>query len=192
MSADPRRPRDIKLLDGIDAQSRHAHTGVVWRVVRDGSDPLQGRQTNSRWCTGEFDVLYTSLERDGAIAEIHTLLSLQPVFPSKIAFHVHRLHVSARQCLHLTELPALAELGVDIDRYGDRAYTKTQDIADAAYFLNFDSLLVPSARWPCTNLVLFSDRIEPARLTLETTEPDPIDWSDWRRQNRAVVNPARR
>ncbi len=186
-----RRARDIKLLDDIDAHLRHAHTGVVWRVVRNGSDPLQGRRSGSRWCNGAFDVLYTSLERDGAIAELYALLSLQPVFPSTIAFHVHRLRVSARQCLHLSELPMLARLGVDIDRYQDREYDKTQDIADAAYFLNFDSLLVPSARWHCTNAVLFTDRIEPARLTLEATEPDAVDWDEWRRHSRAVVHPPR-
>jgi hypothetical protein len=125
------------------------------------------------------------LERDGAIAELHALLSLQPVFPSKIVFHVHRLRASARQSLNLTDLPALSELGVDVTRYQDRDYAQTQSIADAAYFLGFDGLLVPSARWPCTNAVLFTDRIEPASLAIEATEPAPVDWLEWRRRMQA-------
>jgi RES domain-containing protein len=181
---EPRRARDLRLLDQVDAYPRRAHTGPLWRVVRDGRDPLLGGRSASRWCNGRFDVLYTSLERDGAIAEVHALLSLQPVFPSKITFQVHRLHVSVEQSLHLADLPTLARLGVDTDRYQERNYAKTQDIADAAYFLGFDGLFVPSARWPCANAVLFTDRIEPASLSIDRTEPDPIDWRSWRRQTR--------
>jgi RES domain-containing protein len=139
----------------------------------------------SRWCNGTFDALYTSFERDGAIAEAHVLLSVQPVFPSKIAFLVHSLRVRFEKSMHLAELPALAHLGVDIDRCQERDYVHTQEIADAAYFLGFDGLVVPSARWQCANAVLFADGIEPARLTLEATEPEPVHWVDWRRKNRA-------
>ena len=143
MSDGPRRARDLKLLDQVDALPLSVYAGVLWRVVREGRDPLQGGRSVSRWCNGEFDTLYTSLEREGAIAELHALLSLQPVFPSKIVFRVHRLKVSALQALKLTDLPTLSKLGVDVARYQDRNYTQTQSIADAAYFLGFDGLLAP-------------------------------------------------
>ena len=125
------------------------------------------------------------MAREGAIAEVYALLSLQPVFPSKVSFNVYRLHVSVRQGLHLTDLPTLARLGVDVDRYQTRDYSKTQEIADAAYFLGFDGLFVPSARWPCTNAILFTDKIEPASLLVDTKEPKPVDWRSWRRRTRA-------
>ena len=108
MSQGPRRARDLRLLDEVDAHPRRAHAGLLWHVVREGRDPLQGGRSTSRWCNGRFDVLYTSLEREGAIAEVHALVSLQPVFPSKIAFQVHRLRVSVQQSLHLADLPTLA------------------------------------------------------------------------------------
>ena len=184
MPNDPRRPRDLQLLDQIDAHEPRPYSGPLWRVAREGRDPLQGGRAPSRWCNGEFDVLYTSLEREGAIAEVHALLSFQPVVPSKVSFHVHRIRVSADKCLHLSELPMLAVLGVNIDRYQDREYRKTREIADAAYFLGFDGILAPSARWPCTVAVLFTDRIAPASLVLEATEPNAIDWRDWRRRHR--------
>jgi RES domain-containing protein len=185
VSQDPRRARDLRLLDHVDAYPRRSYSGLLWRVVRDGRDPLQGSRSASRWCNGRFDVLYTSLEREGAIAEVYALLSLQPVFPSKITFQVHRLRVSVQQSLHLADLPTLARLGVDTDRYQDRDYAKTQDIADAAYFLGFDGLFVPSARWPCTNAVLFTDRIEPASLSIDETEPTHVDWRRWRRRTKS-------
>lgn len=182
MSDDPRRARDLSLLDRVDALPRSGFADTVWRLVREGRDPLQGGSSISRWCNGEFDVLYTCLERDGAIAELHALLDLQPVFPSKIAFRVHRLKVLVKQALDLTDFSTLSKLGVDISRYQVRDYAMMQSIADVAYFLGFDGLLVPSARWPCTNAVLFTDRIEPANLSVEATEPDPVNWTDWRRQ----------
>src|ERR1700730_7394720 len=39
---------------------------------RKGRDPLRGSTANGRWSPsgGEFEVLFTSLERDGALAEI--------------------------------------------------------------------------------------------------------------------------
>jgi RES domain-containing protein len=175
----------LKLLDAVDAHPRRRYEGRLWRLAREGRDPLQGGRSASRWCNGSFDVLYTSLEREGAIAEIYALLSLQPVFPSKIAFRAHRLTVSVRQCLHLADLSKLASLGVDTAHYQDREYAKTQEIADAAYFLGFEGLIVPSARWRCTNAVLFTDRIEPARLALDVTEPGPVDWEGWRRRSRS-------
>ena len=185
MHPDSRRARDLKLLDAVDSHPRRPFEGHLWRVAREGRDPLQGGRSASRWCNGTFDVLYTSLEREGAIAEIHALLGLQPVFPSKIAFRAHRITVSVQQCLHLADLPDLATLGVDTARYQDRDYAKTQDIADAAYFLGFEGLIVPSARWRCTNAVLFTDRIDPARLALDVTEPGSVDWEDWRRRGRS-------
>jgi RES domain-containing protein len=154
-------------------------------VTREGRDPLQGGSSISRWCDGEFDVLYTSLERDGAIAELHALLDLQPVFPSKIVFRAHRLKVSVVRALDLTDFSALSKLGVDISRYQDRNYAMTQSLADVAYFLGFDALFAPSARWPCVNAVLFTDRVDPANLSVETTEPDPVDWKAWRRRAQA-------
>lgn len=179
-----RRARDLQLLDAIDAFKREPFAQPVWRVSREGRDPTLGASTNSRWCNGTFDVLYTSLNRDGALAEIHALLSLQPLFPSKIRSFVHRLAIDAKATLRLADLPTLAGLGVDIERYRERDYTKTQAIVDAACFLGFDGLVAPSARWDCLNAVLFTDRIAPGAITLSETEGDSIDWGAWRRMNR--------
>jgi RES domain-containing protein len=185
VSDDPRRARDLTLLDQIDALARSRFVGTIWRLVREGRDPFQGGPSISRWCNGEFDVLYASLERDGAIAELHALLDLQPVFPSKIVFRVYRLKVSVEQALDLTDFSVLSKLGVDISRYQDRNYAAMKGIADVAHFLGCDALLAPSARWPCMNAVLFTDRIQPANLSVEATEPDPIDWTEWRKRKQA-------
>ena len=144
---------------------------------------MQGSPSRSRWSNGTFDVLYTAFERDGAIAEIHALLALQPVFPSKDRWFVHTLQVSTASALRLADLAALGALGVDTGRYGERDYSRTQEIADAAYFLGFDGLVVPSARWKCSNLVLFTDRIAPEKIEVVGSE-EQVAWAEWRRTQR--------
>ena len=184
MPSSPWRARDLKLLDAIDAFKREPFDMPVWRAVRGGRDPLMGSPSRSRWCDGNFDVLYTSLERDGAVAEIHALLTLQPVFPSKISWFAHELTVVASNTLRLADLPTLGRLGVDVDRYAERNYTRTQEIADASYFLGFDGLVVPSARWPCLNLVLFTDRVPPGQIDIAEPHGGPVSWDAWRKRTR--------
>ena len=185
MIEDARRARDIGLLDTIDVFKREPFSGPVWRVVREGRDPILGGPSRSRWCNGSFDVLYTSLEQNGAIAEIYAFLSLQPVFPSKVRWNVHKLAVSAAKTLRIADLPSLAELGVDPARFQDRGYDRTREIADAAYFLGFDGLIVPSARWACQNLVLFTDRVPPENIEIAESAGNPIAWEAWRKSTRA-------
>ena len=65
------RLHDRALLDALEALDPEPFRGVVWRVTRKGREPLRGAAANGRWSmTGEFEVLYTSLEREGATAEI--------------------------------------------------------------------------------------------------------------------------
>jgi RES domain-containing protein len=177
-----RKARDHELLDAVDACEREALDTVVWRIVREGRDPLQGYPAGARWDPGTFDVLYTSLERDGALAEIHFHLSRQPVFPSKLRSVLHRIAVRTTRTLRIADSGALEALGVERGSYAELLYRRTQEIGDAAHFLGFDALLVPSARWRCSNLVILTDRVGPADLIVEASEP--VDWQLWRSRAR--------
>jgi RES domain len=84
-----------------------------------------------------------------------------------------------------TELPTLARLGADTEHYAQRDYSRTQLIAEAAFFLGFDGLIAPSARWRCLNLVLFTERLAPDQIAIESSEAAPIDWDAWSRGSRA-------
>jgi RES domain-containing protein len=174
-----RKPRDLALLDALDACPREAFEGSAWRIVREGRDPLLGSPSGARWDPGTFDVLYTALARDGALAEIHFHLSRQPVIPSKVQFHLYELAVRAAGLLRLLDMAVLERLGIERERYAEPLYRQTQEIGDAAQFLGFAGLIVPSARWSGSNLVFFTDRLEPDTLAVLTQEP--IDWAAWRR-----------
>jgi len=174
-----RKPRDPALLDALDAFRRVPYNGETWRVVRDGRDPLEGTASGGRWDPTLFDVLYTSLAQDGAVAEVHFHLSRQPVFPSKIRYGLHRIKVRTAKTLRLPNLAAMVPLGVDPARYREILYEQTQAIGDAAYFLGFDSIIAPNARWLCNNLILFTDQI--AIAGLEVIESRKVNWTEWRK-----------
>src|ERR1700747_1593631 len=99
-----RRPvHDRSVLDALEAIDPERFTGEVWRVARKGREGLRGSTANGRWSLsgGEFEVLYTSLEREGALAEIGYRLSLEPVWPSRIQHEIHRIGVRTQRTLHL-------------------------------------------------------------------------------------------
>ncbi len=172
-----RRARDLELLDLLDAHEGVAYQGDVWRIVPEGRDPLQGYPTKARWDPGTFDVLYTSVEREGALAEIYYHLNRQPVFPSRSRSILHRVTVQTTRTLRIADLAALEALGVSRENYANLSYERTQEIGDAAAFLGFDGILAPSARWPCHNLVLFVGRLVPTDLIAH--EGEPVDWEAW-------------
>lgn len=158
-----------------------AFVGEVWRVTTAGRDPLRGSSAGGRWgASGEFEVLYTSLERDGALSEVGFRLALEPVWPSRVRHELHRIAANTRRSLRFPDLAALAPLGVVPARYPGFDYGATQAIAAAARLLECDSLIVPSARSPALHLVVFLEPPpEPGTLAVLATEP--VDWPAWRR-----------
>ena len=176
--------RDSSLIDALDQHPRVKFEGTVWRVVREGRDPMQFGRSGGRWDDTTFDVLYTSLEREGAIAEMYFhLLRGQPVFPSKVRFTLHQLHVSLSDAVRFDDLSGLASLGLDQSRYGQLSYNernteypRSQEIAEVAFFLDADGLIVPSARHLCLNLIAFGDRLPPGSVE-QVKDHGLIDWS---------------
>jgi RES domain-containing protein len=176
------RVHDRAILDTLDAMDPKPFAGELWRITRRDREALRGSTTHGRWSpNGEFEVLYTSLEREGALAEIGHRLSLEPVWPSRIQHEIHRIEVRTERTLDIADLATLQSLGVDIAKYEGFDYQATQAITAAAHFLAFDGLLVPSARWPCTNLVLFLERITEYGGCLDVRESKPVDWRVWRK-----------
>ena len=186
--------RDSKLIDAIEALEPEPYAGPVWRVVRDGRDPTQGSASGGRWDDETFDVLYTSLEDNGAIAEMYFHLRRgQPIMPSKPKYRLHELTARLDHALNLLDLKALSALGLDIGKYGRLAYEerqgeypRSQEIAEVAHFLEFDGLLVPCARWNCGNAVLFCDRVAPEGR-IEKQDHGQIDFSDWAAKNKVTI-----
>lgn len=173
------RVHDRAILDALDAMEPVRFEGAVWRITRAGLDATRGSAADGRWSPGgTVEVLYTSLERDGALAEIGFRLALEPVWPSRLRHDIHELSARSERTLRFADVAALAPPGVDGARYESFDYGATQALAAAAHFLEFDGLLVPSAQHGSANLVLFMDRVMPG--SIEVTSTEAVDWRGWR------------
>ena len=134
-------------------------------------------------------MLYTSLEEEGAKAEMYFhIMRGQPVFPSQMEFQLFELDVRLSRVIKLPDIAGLAAAGVDINTYGglgysrkDLEYSASQKIGESAYFLDSDALIVPNARWNCLNAVLFMNRISPSQISIKKNH-GVIDWNAWSTQ----------
>lgn len=173
---------DQVLVDRLSKLETERFEDEVFRATRINADSLAPSISGGRWAPppdGALGVyaLYTSLERDGAIAEFASLLvNLFPI-PRPRLIKVTRLAVSTARTLRLA-CATLQTLGVDLARYGERDYAQTQRIGAALAFLELDGLIAPSARWPCDNLVIFS-KSHALTERLNPIDEEHVEWTTW-------------
>lgn len=173
---------DQDLVDRLSGLATERFEGEVFRATRVGADPTTASISGGRWGPppqgdpGVY-VLYTSLERDGAIAEMASLLADLTPIPGPRPIKVTRLVVSTARTLRLARA-GLTPLSVDLARYGERDYGHTQKIGAALAFLGLDGLIAPSARWPCDNLMIFVDN-HALSERLERIDEEQVEWRAW-------------
>jgi hypothetical protein len=173
-----RRILDPELLDAMDALAGERYDGDAWRVTWATRDPLAGNAAGGRWSPDDgFETLYTSLKEDGAMAEVYYHLSKAPVFSSSHVL-MNRLHVSLTNGLRLSGEQPIT-LGIEEPLASRIDYERSKAIGAAAHLLDFEGLIVPSARWECDNLVLFLDRFD-IDAQLQVTATKNINWPAWR------------
>ncbi len=185
MSTVHRPPRQKALLDAIEAEAASRFAGTVWRVVTEGFDPLRPGRAGGRWDDGTFDVLYTSSERDGALAEswFHVARG-QPIIPSKISKRLFQIEAELERVLDLSADGKLAALGVNMANYGRLSYVRRTDeypalqhVAEIAFFYEYEAIIVPNARWPTSNVVIFTEHTRPSQIVIVDSEP--VDLEAW-------------
>jgi hypothetical protein len=172
---------DPALLDALSRRPHSTFSGSSYRATRLKYDPLLASTRGGRWAPSNGpEILYTSLEREGALAEIAFHWSqLTPTPTQPVALHT--LEVGTTKTLRLIRSD-LASLGVQEDRYEAVNYSRTQEIGAAIAFLGCDGLIAPNARWSCENLMVFMENVPLDRqFTVRVTET--VDWIEWSRSN---------
>ena len=182
--------RDPSLLDHLGDVPQIQIEIELWRVTREGRDPLQSSSPKGRWDDGTFEVLYTAREANGAMAEIYFHYSKgQPIFPTQMRFKLYRIRVRLGALIDLSNSQLLGQLGVDLEKYGALAfnrkndeYRRSQSIGEAAHFLAADGIIVPNARWDCNNAILFMSKIAPADIAV-VEDRGIVDFVAWSNEN---------
>jgi RES domain-containing protein len=140
---------------------------VVYRVVRDGVDPLgthgslrAGGRFNA---PGEFAALYTSLDPVTASKEVARGLRQRGIDPSQFppgSWWIYELEVEIEGVLDLTSPDILQRIEVTSDALTGGDLKVLRSIAAEGRDNGFEALLVPSAAAPDSkNLVIFLDRL---------------------------------
>ena len=168
---------DPDLLDRLEALPKESFCGEVFRGTRQSLDPLASSYSGGRWMRRDgVGVLYTSIAREGALAEISFhwgQLNPRPTRPVIL----HTLRVVAHRTLKLVRAD-LSALGVPEGDYPVVNMPRTQEIGAAVEFLGCDGLIAPCARWACDNLILFPDRMG-MDATLVVVTSEAVDWAAW-------------
>ena len=151
-----------------------------------GRNPTQCWRAGGRWDDKSFDVLYTSEDRDGAIEErrFH-LFRGQPFPPSTIRYELFELRLRLSKLISFLDLEALQSVGMvtagfGLASYADKEieYPRTQQIAEACFFLGADGIRVPNARHKSLNLIMFCE--QDTQMDLEIVRNHGL--IDWRKK----------
>jgi len=138
---------DRELLERLSAFTPVRFDGEVFRATRLSLNALAPSASGGRrMVPGETATLYTSMEADGALAEIAFHWGQMTPIPSKPAM-LHRIRLGTRKSLRLARSDLIV-LGVDWSSLGSRGYERTQAIGAAVAHLNCDGLIAPRLGGP--------------------------------------------
>lgn len=128
---------------------------TVYRHMFGAHPPARSNITGARWNAPGLDAIYTSCERETALAEAEYYIALQPLRP-KARRVLYTIRVSVSSVIDLTAPGLLAGLGISADVLSGPDHEPCRVIGSAVTWLGHDGLLVPSARRAGgTNLVIY-------------------------------------
>ncbi|MFI4987639.1 MAG: RES family NAD+ phosphorylase [Alphaproteobacteria bacterium] len=161
------------LIDKLQLLESETWRGTVYRHMLGDRDPLLPNTRGARWNPPGVDALYSSLERATALTEGAYLIAAQPV-PLRVKRVLHRIRVTLRSVIRLSDAALLRKLGIDDLALANADHSACRKVGQAAAWLEHDGLIVPSARATGLNLVVFvnNQEIEPEAIDSETIE-DP-------------------
>jgi RES domain-containing protein len=137
-----------------------------------GDYPPDAENTRgARWNPPGVAAIYTSLTRDGALAEAAHQIAMQPI-PPRARRTIYTLELSLTTILDLTDAELLQDLGIGPAELTANDMIACRQLGGAVHWLERDGLLLPSARSPSTNLVIFpANRPADARFEIIGAEP---------------------
>lgn len=143
------------MLDLLQSAAESDWEGTVYRHMFGSQPPARANTAGARWNEPNLAAIYTSCERETALAEAEYYISLQPLRP-RAKRTLFTIHVSLKKVIDLTAADLLAQLGISDDVLAAFDHTPCRKVGAAVDWLGYKGLLVPSARRRGgTNLVIY-------------------------------------
>lgn len=149
-----------QLLDCLQSVQPQPWEGQAFRHMFADYPPDQENTRGARWNPPDVAAIYTSLTREGAIAEADHQLAIQPIRP-KVRRTIYRVQLNLKSVLDLTNKVLFNLLELESGNLGDNDLRACQQVGGAAAWLEHDGILVPSARSEANNLVIFPANRDP-------------------------------
>lgn len=171
-------PLDEDLVQRIDDLGTTPWSGTTYRHVTPSRDPLSGagaRIFGGRWNPRDsFNTIYLAEPAAACAGELERLAQSQGLTVADLIAASRTLHTIAVEklpVLDLREDAARQKVGLDLADIADDDLTACQSVGQAAHFLNFGGILVPSATGIGLVLAAFESRLRPGQLTALTAQP---------------------
>jgi RES domain-containing protein len=163
------------MLDILQSAAVSPWEGTVYRHMFGSHPPVRGNTTGARWNGPELEAIYTSCERETALAEAEYYISLQPLRP-KAKRMLYTIRISLRNVVDLTAPHLLSRLGITDHALSGPDHSPCRLIGGAVNWLGNDGLLVPSARRTGgTNLVIYQQDLSTTDFHVTGEEVFSVD-----------------
>jgi len=158
------------MLDILQSARASAWSGTVYRHMFGSYPPARSNTTGARWNDTNLEAIYTSCERETALAEAEYHIAMQPLRP-RAKRTLYTINVSLKNVLDLTVPGLLDQLGITADVLSSTDHTPCRTVGGAVNWLGHDGLLVPSARRIAgTNLVIFQQDLSTTEFEVTAEE----------------------
>ena len=145
---------DPRLLDALEGLAIENWSHRVWRATIGAGAIRRANTYGARWNPPGLEALYTSLSKDGAIAELQHLVAGQPI-EIRRELMTTALEVRLHRVVDLSTAEALEKIGYASSDVLKDDHAISQHIGGAVAKLEIPGLLVASARSKGSNLVIF-------------------------------------
>lgn len=150
---------DPDLLDQLEELGAAPWAGRLWKYLFGETYVFRENTRGARWNPPDCPAIYTSLGRDGAVAEGAYLISTQGIPPSKQRY-LYEIEATLSRVVDLSASATLGGLGIEREELTTVDFGKCPYIGGAADYLGFDGIKVPSARSEDTHLVILTRNLE--------------------------------
>ena len=161
-----------EIIQSIERLTTEPFFGVVYRHMFGDLDPFLENRRGARWNPPEIPAIYTSLEKETALAESEYQISMEPFRP-KAKRVIYKFEISLKSVLIADTIDIIKEIGFDITSMEDLKISECQRIGGAVDGLDHDGLLVPSARSEGKNLVIYTNKTA-VDLSMKKIGAEPI------------------